>query len=59
MIPVQYNNKPERHTTETSNNKKLLSYRRGTGRHAVSVEPMRSDAQMFVEMHFVSPATDE
>jgi len=45
-------NSPERQLT---NNK--LSYRRGTARHAVSVEPVQNVAHMFVELHLTSPAT--
>jgi len=30
---------------------KKLSYRRGTGRRAVSVKTVRNVAQMFVELH--------
>ena len=42
------------------NNKyKKLSYRRRTARRAVSVETVRNVAQMFVELHLISPATGE
>ena len=38
---------------------KKLSYRRGTARRAVSVETVRNVAQMFMELHLISPATGE
>jgi len=38
---------------------KKLRYRRGTMRRAVSVETVRNVAQVFVELHLISPATGE
>jgi len=38
---------------------KKLSYRRGTARHAVSVKTVLYVAQMFVELHLISPASRE
>ena len=38
---------------------KKLSYHRGTARRAVSVKTVLNVAQMFVELHLVSPATGE
>jgi len=38
---------------------KKLSYGRGTAQHAVSVETMQYVAQMFAELHLISPATGE
>jgi len=38
---------------------KKLSYRRGTARRAVSVKTMLNVAQMFVELHVISPALGE
>ena len=38
---------------------KKLSYRRGTARRAVSVESVLNVAQMFIELHFISPALRE
>jgi len=35
---------------------KKLSYRRGTARGAVLVKTMLNVAQMFVELHLISPA---
>ena len=36
-----------------------LSYRRGTVRRAVSVKTVLNVAQMFVELHLISPASRE
>jgi len=38
---------------------KKLSFRRGTARRAVSVETVLNVAQMFVELHLLSPALRE
>jgi len=38
---------------------KKLSYRRGTARRAVSVKTVLNVAQMFVELHLISPALNE
>jgi len=35
------------------------SYRRGTARHSVSVKTVLNVAQMFVELHLISPALGE
>ena len=37
---------------------KKLSYRRGTARRAVTVKTVLNVAQMFVELHLISPALD-
>jgi len=41
------------------NSNKKLSYRRGTARRAMSVQTMLNVAQMFVELHLISPALGE
>jgi len=38
---------------------KKLSYRRGTARRDVSVKTVLNVAQMFVELHLISPALRE
>jgi len=38
---------------------KKLSYRRGTARRAVTVKTVLNVAQMFVELHLISPALGE
>jgi len=38
---------------------KKLSYRRGTARRAVLVKTMLNVAQIFVELHLISPALGE
>jgi len=40
-------------------NYKKLSYRRGSARRAVSVKTVQNVAQMFVELHLISPALGE
>ena len=43
--------------TLTGVDNKKLSYHRGTARRAVSVKTVLNVAQMFVELHLISPAT--
>ena len=42
-----------------SRRNKKLSYRRGTAQRAVSVKTVLNVAQMFVELHVISPALGE
>ena len=48
------NNTAKRHNLIFKINKKL-SYRRGTAQHAVTVKTVLNVAQMFVELHLMSP----